>query len=103
VLSLEAGISASNTFRRLEALQQAGVLDQSMAEDLSEALQVFNRLRLGQQLRRLEDTDTTMVPANVANLIHTGDLSAGELALLREALREVRALRDMLAERYSVA
>jgi len=103
VLSLEAGISASNTFRRLEALQQAGVLDQSMAEDLSEALQVFNRLRLGQQLRRLEDTDTTLVPADVANLIHTGDLSAGELALLREALREVRALRDMLAERYSVA
>jgi len=101
VLSLEAGISASNTFRRLDALQEAGVLDKAMADDLSEALRVFNRLRLGQQLRRLEDTDTNMVPAQVANHVHTEALSAGELALLREALREVRALRDMLTERYS--
>ncbi len=102
VLSLEAGISASNTFRRLDALRDAGVIEKSVADDLAEALLVFNRLRLGRQLRRLEDTDTTMVPADVANLVPTEDMSAGELALLREALREVRALRDMLAERYGV-
>jgi CBS domain-containing protein len=103
VLSLETGVTASNTFRRIDALRDAAVIDKSMADDLSEALRVFNRLRLARQLRRLEDTDTTMVPADVANLIHTEDLSAGELGLLREALREVRALRDFLMERYSVA
>ena len=103
VLSLETGVTASNTFRRIDALQDGGVIDKSMADDLSEALRVFNRLRLARQLRRLEDTDTTMVPGDVANLVHTEDLSASEIALLREALREVRALRDFLLERYSVA
>jgi CBS domain-containing protein len=102
ILSLDAGISASNTFRRLEALREEGVLDQSMADDLSEALLLFNRLRLGRQLQRLEDAETSLVPAEVANLIHTENLPASDLTLFREALREVRALTGLLAERYSV-
>jgi CBS domain-containing protein len=101
VLSLDAGISACNTFRRLDALREAGVLDQTMADDLIEALLLFNRMRLARQLRRLEDSDANKVPANVVNMIHTEDLSSSELALLREALREVRALRNLVAERYS--
>ena len=101
VLSLDAGISASNTFLRLEALHDAGVLDKSMSDDLTEALLLFNRLRLGKQLQRLDDTDATLVPAEVANLVHTEELSAGELTLFREAIREVRTLRNLLAERYS--
>jgi signal-transduction protein with cAMP-binding, CBS, and nucleotidyltransferase domain len=101
VLSLDAGISACNTFRRLDALRETGVLDQTMADDLIEALLLFNRMRLARQLRRLEDSDANKVPANVVNMIHTEDLSSSELALLREALREVRALRNLVAERYS--
>ena len=101
VLSLDAGISACNTFRRLDALREASVLDQTMADDLIEALLLFNRMRLARQLRRLDDAEANKVPADVANLIHTEDLSSSELALLREALREVRALRNLVAERYS--
>jgi signal-transduction protein with cAMP-binding, CBS, and nucleotidyltransferase domain len=72
-----------------------------MADDLSEALLLFNRLRLGRQLQRLEDAETSLVPAEVANLIHTENLPASDLTLFREALREVRALTGLLAERYS--
>ena len=101
-LTLEAGLSNLNTFRRLEALRDGGVIDPTLAEDLSEALMLFNRLRLGRQLQRLEDSDSSLVPSEVASLVHTEQLSASELALLRDAFRKVRELRTLLVDRYGL-
>jgi CBS domain-containing protein len=101
-LTLEAGLSSLNTFRRLEALKDDGVIEAALADDLSEALLLFNRLRLGRQLQRLEDSDSSLVPSEVASLVHTGQLSSSELALLRDAFRKVRELRTLLTERYGL-
>jgi len=101
-LALEVGVSNLNTFRRLEALKSEGIMDGSLADDLSEALLLFNRLRLGRQLQRLEDSDSSLVPSEVASLVHTEQLASGELALLRDAFRKVRELRTLLGERYGL-
>ncbi len=100
VLALEAGLSVSNTFHRLEDLRAAGALEDGLVDDLSEALVLFNRLRLGAQLARLEDSESNLISAEVANHVDTGRISAGEMALLRESFRTVRALRAALAQRY---
>ena len=100
-LAMENGLSASNTFRRLEGLKQSGALEDNMADDLIEAFQVLNQLRLAQQLQRLEEKEATRVSGEVANVVHTGILSSGDVALLREAFRAVRGFADYLDQRYA--
>ena len=99
-LALELSLEASNTFRRLEGLKDAAVLDAGLADDLAEAFTVLNQIRLGQQLARLEEIDAARIPAETANIVHTGKLSAGETQLLREAFRAVRSFREFLVRRY---
>jgi len=98
---LEAGLSASNTFRRLEGLKESGNIDGGLADDLVEAFLVLNQLRLAQQLRRLEDKEATPVSADLANTVHTGTLSSGDMSLLREAFRAVRGFVEFLGQRYA--
>ena len=99
-LALELGLSASNTFRRLEGFKEAGVMQDGLADDLVEAFQVLNQLRLAQQLRRLEEKEATRVSADLANMVHTGSLASGDAALLREAFRAVRSFIEFLGQRY---
>ncbi len=99
-LALELSLSASNTFRRLEGLKEAGAMEDGLADDLVEAFQVLNQLRLDQQLKRLEEKEATRVSAELANMVHTGSLAAGDAALLREAFRAVRAFVEFLGQRY---
>ncbi len=100
-LALEAGLSASNTFRRLEGLKESGTIEGGLADDLVEAFLVLNQLRLAQQLRRLEDKEATRVSADLANMVHTGTLSSGDMSLLREAFRAVRGFVEFLGQRYA--
>lgn len=102
-LALELSLSASNTFRRLEGLKEAGAIEGGLADDLIEAFQVLNQLRLDQQLKRLEEKEATRVSAELANMVDTGSLAAGDVALLREAFRAVRAFAGLLAQRYRTA
>jgi CBS domain-containing protein len=53
-LSLEYRITEQNTFKRIEALTQKRVLEQQTADNLSEALKLFFKLRLIQQLQQPE-------------------------------------------------
>lgn len=93
-LSLQAGISETNSFRRAELLAEAGALDAALSRDVQQALSVFLRLRLSDQLRRLK--------AGIAidNYIDVDHLRRLDRELLRDALRVVNQFKELLRTRF---
>ena len=53
-------------------------------------------------MRAKSAMDSSLVPSEIASLVHTEQLSSSELALLRDAFRKVRELRTLLTERYDL-
>ncbi|MDO6707873.1 DUF294 nucleotidyltransferase-like domain-containing protein [Photobacterium sp. 1_MG-2023] len=95
-LALEYGIEDTNTFRRLTALEQRNVLEPATASNLSEALKLFIRLRLRQQLGQ---------PEAVAGLQHLLDLSVlsrAERDVLRHSLHVVKKFKEWLSYHYQL-
>lgn len=93
-LALAAGIGERNTFRRAEALAQAGVLSEAFVRDLQQALAVLLRLRLGEQLaarERGEEPDNRIVVSTLRRL---------DRELLRDALRVVNQFQDLVRHRF---
>ncbi|CAH0524403.1 DUF294 nucleotidyltransferase-like domain-containing protein [Vibrio hippocampi] len=91
-LSLEYGISATNTFERIEALVSANVLETSTADNLSEALKQLLKLRLHQQLSSQETTNT----------ISLQQLDRPERDLLRHSLHIVKKFKQWLGYHYQI-
>ena len=94
VLSVEAGLSVTNSFERAIQLGDKGVLSSQLAGDVQQALAVMLRLRLGQQL---ETAQEGVVPDN---RIHLGKLRRLDRDLLRDALRVVKEFQDFLGTHY---
>ncbi len=94
VLSVEAGLSVTNSFERAIQLGDKGVLSSQLAADVQQALAVMLRLRLGQQL---ETAQEGVVPDN---RIHLGKLRRLDRDLLRDALRVVKEFQDFLGSHY---
>jgi len=94
VLSVEAGLSVTNSFERAIQLGEKGVLSSQLAADVQQALAVMLRLRLGQQL---ETAQEGVVPDN---RIHLGRLRRLDRDLLRDALRVVKEFQDFLGSHY---
>ena len=94
VLALEAGVGATNTFERLEALVSKSVLQKSMADDVAESLAFLMRLRLeaGQEALRGQKS--------LSNEVDTASLSTLDKDLLHDALLVVKRFKQMLARRY---
>jgi CBS domain-containing protein len=80
-LSLQAGLRVRGTVERLDRLAELGVLDRTMARDLTDALHLLMALRLSHQLR-----------ARAA-----GDRPTNEVCPSALALTEREPLRDALA------
>src|SRR3546814_19934683 len=80
-LALRHRIHHNNSFDRAQALVTAGVLSSELGRDLQQALAVFMRLRLNQQLADL-DAGT---PAG--NFVDVRALRRLDRELLRDALR----------------
>lgn len=95
-LALKSGIAETNSFRRADLLVEAGVLHSSDASDVQQALSVFMRLRLGDQLRRLREG------ASIDNHIDVRALRTLDRELLRDALRIVNQFKDSLTERFKL-
>ncbi|MGB0663608.1 MAG: putative nucleotidyltransferase substrate binding domain-containing protein [Pontibacterium sp.] len=97
-LALEHRVKATNTFKRLEALVEAGVIKEGAASELIEALGVFVSLRLGQQIQRLDESDegVDLRP----NIVELTQLDKMERDLLRDALHVVKGFKKTLALRY---
>lgn len=91
-LGLEYGISVTNTFERISALQQKRVLDKQTAENLSEALKLFFKLRLAQQLKNHQNT----------NQLNVRELDRAERDLLRHSLHVVKKFKQWLAYHYQI-
>jgi CBS domain-containing protein len=94
VLSVEAGLSVTNSFERAIQLGDKGVLSSQLAADVQQALAVMLRLRLGQQLETVQEG---VVPDN---RIHLGKLRRLDRDLLRDALRVVKEFQDFLGSHY---
>lgn len=82
-LALRHGIEHNNSFDRAAALQRSGALSAALARDVQQALAVFMRLRLGQQLR---DIEAGRAPGN---RVDVPALRRLDRELLRDALRVV--------------
>lgn len=94
VHALSAGIGAVNTFDRLEALGAAGVLSQSGARDLAEALELIGSLRLRHQAKMANGG------RRPDNHVRAGELSGAEKKRLRAAFALVRTMQSAMATRY---
>ncbi|EKO3780442.1 cyclic nucleotide-binding/CBS domain-containing protein [Vibrio metschnikovii] len=91
-LSLEYQISSTNTFQRIEALQAQQALEKQTADNLREALKLFLKLRLAQQITNQHH----------ANHIQLGQLDRTERDLLRHSLHVVKKFKQWLSYHYQI-
>jgi len=100
-LALEHRILKTNTYERLELLQEMGVLGEQESKDLCEALGLFINIRLRQQLRRADESDIGIDPT--PNIIELGSLNKMDRDLLRDALQVVKGFKKSLTNRYHLS
>jgi CBS domain-containing protein len=97
-IALENKVSDTNTFKRLEALVERGVLQKELADNLSEALSYFVQVRLQQQIERYNPDPSAI--DETPNEINIKLLTALERQLLRDALSVVKDFKKYLIQRY---
>ena len=96
ILALEAGIDATNTFDRLEALTSRSIIEKSQADDLAESLAFLMRLRLDAGLEMLRKGNP------LSNEIDTASLSTLDKDLLQDALQVVKRFKRLINQRYGL-
>lgn len=95
-LALRHRVGHRNSFDRAQALVHAGALSAALGRDLQQALAVFMRLRLGQQLADLEHGRT------LGNRVDVRALRRLDRELLRDALRVVNQFKDHLRDTFQL-
>jgi len=100
-LALEHRILKTNTYERIEQLEELRVLGEQEAKDLAEALGLFINIRLRQQLRRADENETGIDPT--PNIIELGGLNKMDRDLLRDALQVVKSFKKSLTSRYHLS
>lgn len=96
IRALEGGIEDINTFDRLRAAAEIGVMNASDAANLQDALALISRLRLEHQSRQLAAGDTA------GNLVPAEELSPLMRRNLKAAFMLVREAQQALQLRYQV-
>jgi len=91
-LTLENALKETNTFERIDALQKDRVLEKETADNLSEALKLFFKLRLAQQLALNHSH----------NKIDLKLLDRTERDLLRHSLHVVKKFKQWLGYHYQI-
>ena len=97
-LALEQKIKVTNTFSRIEALVEMGQIKEKHGKELTEALSLFIRLRLRQQIQRMDCSDDGF--DETPNLIELASLDKLERDLMRDALHIVKGFKKHLELRY---
>ena len=97
-LALEYRILATSTFKRIEALVDASVMEEKHGRELSEALGLFIQLRLRQQIKRAEDEKQGIDPT--PNTLDLQSLHKMDRELLRDAFHIVKGFKKHLELRY---
>lgn len=96
-LAIDKGILSTPTVARIDALVEAGSLEPAFGRELTSALHVLMEFRLRSQLRALHTR--TMQNESVVRL---DEITTVERDILRDALRIVRQLREILRNRYNL-
>ncbi|MDA0150379.1 DUF294 nucleotidyltransferase-like domain-containing protein [Vibrio sp. LaRot3] len=91
-LSLEYGLTDKNTFCRIEALTNKKILEPDTADNLAEALKLFFKLRLNQQLSNQHSH----------NRIDLKQLERSERDLLRHSFHVVKKFKQFLGYHYQI-
>jgi CBS domain-containing protein len=94
--ALEAGITAANSYRRLEQAAAAGLVNAGDADSLRDALKLVSRIRLNHQAERMAAGETP------GNLVPPEELSPLMRRNLKAAFMLVREAQNALALRYQV-
>ncbi|MEH6531390.1 MAG: DUF294 nucleotidyltransferase-like domain-containing protein [Photobacterium frigidiphilum] len=93
-LALENNIEPNNTFERIHQLELRKVLEPTTASNLSEALKLFIRTRLRQQLNHQAGGQSQQ--------LNVSDLSRAERDLLRHSLHVVKKFKEWLGYHYQI-
>jgi CBS domain-containing protein len=96
-LALEHGIHKTNTTERIKALNDIGYMNKEDAEDLLEALEIINTLRLHSQLEKLEKEK------EIDNYISLTTLSKLERDTLKEALKTVEEFKKVVSYHFHLS
>ena len=91
-LALEYGIKAKNTIERIESLKDKQILEPDTADNLTEALKLFFKLRLNQQLANQHNH----------NRIDLKPLERSERDLLRHSFHVVKKFKQLLSFHYQI-
>jgi CBS domain-containing protein len=94
-LAVDKGVLASSTAARIEALVGIGSLEPAFGRELVSALHLFMEFRLRSQLEAMRRG-----ASGAESLVHLGELTTVDRDILRDALRIVRQLRDILHNHY---
>jgi CBS domain-containing protein len=87
LLALRAGIPATGTLARLDALCEGGHLSRDVQDRLHAAFDHITGLQLRQQIADYEAGRT------VSNFVDPADLTAREIDLLKDAFRAINEFR----------
>ncbi len=95
-LSLEAHLSETNTFERIARLTQAGILDENLSKDVSEALTYLLDIRLKAGLL----AHAVCALEGNHNQVDMQSLTTLERDLLKEALQVVKRFKGMIRTHF---
>ena len=93
---MESGITAANTFRRIELAAEGGTMNENDANSLRDALILINRIRLEHQSEQMAAGDKP------TNFVPTHELSPLLRRNLKAAFMLVERAQKALALRYQV-
>ena len=96
-LSLKYRVMETNTYRRIEALVEQGVIHERLGRNLESALSLFMQLRLETQLAQLAEARSEDGAAVTHNRINVRELDRLDRDLLREALHVIKEFKEWLA------
>jgi CBS domain-containing protein len=94
-MSIEHGITATATGKRIEALVGQDVLGGELGRELASALSYFMEIRLRSQLRAMKTGQREL-----ESIVRLSELSTSDRDLLREAFRVVKRFREVIRYRY---
>jgi CBS domain-containing protein len=97
VISIDKGVIAASTAARLDELCRRNILGDEIVRDLKSALSFLMEVRLRSQLRAVR-TGRHEEEA----IVHLSELSTRDRDLLREALKVVKRLKEVLRHRYNL-
>jgi len=97
LLAIDAGIAATNTVERLDALRSLPYFDDVLRRDLLESFELLTLLRLEHQLQQSHASQP------LSNYVNPGGLTQLQRSLLKEAFRTITRAQSAIADHFRTA